>query len=169
MWRLWTPHLDLRFTRSQRLGGSLKTGQKPRWRGNLHPSPTFFRMWRLWTAHFNAQPPIFQRLERLRTTNILRIFQKWRLNRFILRYESIEAVIFEPVVPPRGLHEAQEAPKQVPKISYFVIASNNQKLKIGRSSPFFFVRLFGHKALGFSHSFSNEKDVRKNESNVPGP
>jgi len=22
---------------------------KPRWRGNLHPSPTFFRMWRLWT------------------------------------------------------------------------------------------------------------------------
>jgi len=86
-----------------------------------------------------------------------------------LRYESIEAVIFEPVVPPRGLHEAQEASQNIPKISYFVISSKNQKLKIGRGSPFFFVRLFGHKALGFSHSFSNEKDVRKNESNVPGP
>ncbi len=42
-------------------------------------------------------------------------------------------------------------------------------MKIGRGSPFFFARLFGHKALGFSHSFSNEKDVRKTKSNVPGP
>ena len=46
----------------QRLGA---TSRKPRWRGHLHPSPTFFRMWRLWTPHANAQPPMFQRLVRL--------------------------------------------------------------------------------------------------------
>jgi hypothetical protein len=45
----------------------------------------------------------------------------------------------------------------------------HRNLKIGRSSPFFFARLFGHKALGCSHSFPNEKDVRKTESNVTGP
>ncbi len=42
-------------------------------------------------------------------------------------------------------------------------------MKNCRSSPFFFERLFGHKALCFSHSFSYEKDVRKTKSNVPGP
>ena len=45
----------------------------------------------------------------------------------------------------------------------------NRNLKIGRGSPFFFARLFGHKALGFSHSVSNGKYVRKTKSNVPGP
>ncbi len=38
--------------------------EKPRWRGNLYPSPTFFKMWRLWTPHSTAQLPMFQRLER---------------------------------------------------------------------------------------------------------
>ena len=45
----------------------------------------------------------------------------------------------------------------------------HRNLKIGHSSPFFFARLFGHKVLGFSHYVSNEKDVRKTKSNVPGP